>query len=88
MARLDTLREAEELRYLPLNTAMMRQAAEFWAQARRRHRPGAPPGELDADVILAAQAAAVGAEVATVNVRHLAPFVPARPWREIRPGEP
>jgi hypothetical protein len=61
----------------------MRRAAEFWAQARNLGIPTAPPEALDADVILAAQAARVGAIVATENVGHLARFVTALHWRAI-----
>jgi predicted nucleic acid-binding protein len=73
-----------ELRYLPINTTTMRRAAEFWAQARNLGTPTAPPEALDADVILAAQAESVGAMVATENVGHLARFVTAKPWRDIK----
>jgi hypothetical protein len=43
---------------------------------------------LDADMILAAQAAVLARDsgqtvIATTNVRHLALFSPARNWREI-----
>jgi predicted nucleic acid-binding protein len=69
--------------YLPLDTAVMRRAAELWAQARNQGMPTAPPEALDADVILAAQAEKVSAVVATVNVLHLARFVPAKHWRDI-----
>lgn len=74
------------LEYLPLTTAAMRQAAHFWAEARRRGRPTADPKALDADVILAAQATTLGAEnvvIATTNVGHLASFVSAELWPSI-----
>jgi hypothetical protein len=69
------------------------QAAEFWAIARRSGLPTADRLALDADVILAAQAATLdpamwgmpGSRVviATDNVGHLARFVDARKWRDI-----
>ena len=62
----------------------MRRAAEMWAIARQQGTPTADPREIDADVILAAQAESVGAVVATENVGHLSLFVDARRWREIR----
>jgi predicted nucleic acid-binding protein len=70
-----------QLTYLPLDTAMILRAAEFWALARNQGRPTADPSELDCDVILAAQAERVDAIVATENVGHLSLFVDARDWR-------
>jgi predicted nucleic acid-binding protein len=90
IGRLDSL--AARLEYLPLTTAVMRQAAEFWATARQRGRPTAPDHALDGDVILAAQATLIGGGgnrvvVATSNVGHLSLFVEARLWRDIKPDE-
>ncbi len=86
LRRLDTL--VTTLAYLPLTTAMMRQAAVFWAEARRQGRPTADDKALDGDVILAAQVVltATGygdAIVATENVGHLARFVTAYAWWDI-----
>ena len=87
--RLDQLRN--DLRYyVPITTAAMRKAAELWANARRRGLATADDKEIDADVILAAQAllfAGLGDElfVATYNTRHLARYLDARHWREIEP---
>ncbi len=86
LARLNGL--CESLMYLPLNTETMRQAAEFWAEARQRGQSTAKDAALDGDVILAAQAAIVargGNEsiLATTNVKHLDQFVDAREWRDI-----
>jgi hypothetical protein len=64
----------------------MRRAAAFWAQARQSGRPTAPDLALDADAILAGQAAALPAEdvvIATTNVGHLSRFVTAAPWHTI-----
>ena len=88
LQRLDTL--AARIGYLPLTTAVMRQAAEFWASARQRGRPTASNAAIDADMILCAQAALAGTEddeivVATSNVGHLSLFVDARHWRDIHP---
>jgi hypothetical protein len=79
--------------YLPITTAAMRQAAEFWAQLRQIGLPTADRLALDADVILCAQAATVnpldfglaGAAVvvATGNVGHLARLIDARRWQDI-----
>ncbi len=86
IARLDALRSL--LQYAPITTAIMLKAAEFWATARNRGRQSAVDASLDADMILAAQAAVLGVGhdqtvIATTNVRHLAMFAPARLWREI-----
>jgi predicted nucleic acid-binding protein len=85
LARLDEL--ASALRYLPITTAAMRKAAAFWAEARQAGRPTAPDLALDADVILAGQAATMLAEkvvVATTNVGHLSQFVAAALWDTIQ----
>jgi predicted nucleic acid-binding protein len=83
---IENLRElGRRFRYLKLTTAVLHRAAELWAQARRQATPTAADTALDADVIIAALAEREGAIVATENVRHLALFVPARPWKEIQP---
>ncbi len=76
------------LGFLAITTDAMRKAAEFWADARRLGRPTAHEMNLDADAILAGQAAtfSVGKVViATSNPRHLSRFVPAENWHEIGP---
>lgn len=82
---------AKEMRYLPITTAAMRQAAAFWAIARKERRQTADDKALDGDVILAAQAVTLrlpGAIIATTNVGHLTRFAPAAVWRDIDTGEP
>ena len=88
IARLDRL--CDGLGYLPLSTAIMRLAAELWAEARNAGLPTAHDAALDGDVILAAQARAVVAAngnetvvVATTNTAHLGRYVDARLWSEI-----
>jgi predicted nucleic acid-binding protein len=85
LGRLDALKGI--LEYTPITTPVMLKAAEFWAAARKMGRQSAGDRSLDADVILAAQAAVIGrdgeAVIATTNVRHLALFSSARLWREI-----
>jgi predicted nucleic acid-binding protein len=85
IARLDALNGI--LGYAPITTAVMLKAAEFWARARKMGRQSANDSSLDADMILAAQAAQLSggtdAVIATTNVRHLALFSPARIWRDI-----
>ena len=87
IGRLDALKGI--LGYAPITTVVMLKAAEFWASARKMGRQTANDASLDADMILAAQAATIAvkgneAVIATTNVRHLTLFAPARVWREIR----
>ena len=76
-----------QLEYLPLTTAMMRHAAQLWAQVRQIGQPTADPHALDVDAILAAQALRLGGSVivATSNPAHLSRFVPADRWENIVP---
>ena len=87
IARLDALIDrVHDIEYLALTTPAMRQAATFWAEARREGRPTAADPALDGDVILAAQAATLdrtGVVVATTNVRHLSRFVQAKLWSDL-----
>jgi hypothetical protein len=82
------------LGYLAITTATMRQAADFWAQARRQRRPTALDLALDGDVILAAQATLLAIQendsvvIATENPRHLIHFAVAEHWRNIQPPTP
>jgi hypothetical protein len=78
----------QQLDYLPLTTAVMDYAADLWAAARWAGLPTAGPRDLNADVILAAQALTLGEPsviVATTNVAHLSRFVPADVWQNIHP---
>jgi predicted nucleic acid-binding protein len=83
IGRLDALKSM--LMYLPITTPAMLKAAEFWATARNVGRQSANDASLDADMILAAQAATLGVDavIATTNVRHLALFSVARIWSEV-----
>ena len=66
----------------------MRQAADFWAIVRQAGLPTAGDKTIDADVILAAQAATLGTPdivIATTNIGHLSRFVPAELWQNIVP---
>jgi hypothetical protein len=86
IARLDGLKRT--LRYLPISTPVMPQAAEFWVIARKCGRKTADDASLDAAVILAAQSVVEMREgnrviIATTNVRHLELFSRAQHWRAI-----
>lgn len=83
---LDALRA--RVGHLAVTTEVLLLAAEFWARLRQHGLPTAGPAELDADMILAAQAALlIGAGhtvvVATTNVGHLSRLVPADLWQQI-----
>ena len=78
LTRLDQL--ANLCSFLPVSTAMWRRAAGFWADARQHGLPTASPVALDADVIIAAQAAEVFATVVTNNPGHISRWVPVRAW--------
>ena len=88
--RLKGIRRLDQLKlslgYLPITTAAMLKAAEFWASARRQGQPTAHDLALDADVILAGQAATLGKRrvvVASTNPRHLRRFVTAEHWQDV-----
>jgi predicted nucleic acid-binding protein len=90
IARLDAFNAAEAGRFLSLTNAALLRGADLWAQARNAGTPTADPKELDADVLIAAQALDMGLPtsdfvIATVNVGHLALFVPPDHWTNINP---
>jgi predicted nucleic acid-binding protein len=68
LAHLERL--ISQIKYLPITTAAMRQAAAFWAQARQQGQPTA--GDNTTDFV-----------IATTNIRHLSRFVPADLWQNI-----
>jgi predicted nucleic acid-binding protein len=83
LANLDALPSL--INYVPITTADMQKAAELWAKSRKTGRSVGDPHELNADVILAAQAIRLGATIATENIGHLSQFTEARPWSTIKP---
>jgi predicted nucleic acid-binding protein len=86
LKRLDELKGS--LEFAPITSEAMLLAAEFWANARRKGRPTSGGDSLDADVILAGQAATFATRsvvVATSNLKHLSRFVNAKIWHEITP---
>jgi hypothetical protein len=90
IARLNAFNAAEPDRFLAVTNAALLLAADLWAQVRNAGTATADPKELDGDVIIAAQSLDIGIPksdfvVATVNVGHLALFVPAEHWTKIIP---
>ena len=78
---------AVQLEYLPITTAVLREAVKMWAAVRKIGQPTADRHALDVDVILAAQATSLGVSVivATSNPSHISRFVPADLWQNIVP---
>jgi hypothetical protein len=79
------------LTHLTLSTDAISKAAEFWALLRQSGIPTASPDALDADAILAGQAALAGQPgdtviIATTNMAHLNRFpgIDAQMWDQIR----
>jgi hypothetical protein len=77
--------------HLPLTTDAIIKAAEFWAFVRQAGVPTASPDALDADAILAGQAALAGqpgdtVTIATTNLAHLSRFpgIDAQTWDQIQ----
>ena len=86
IVRLNNLNAA--VGFDPITTAVMDQAATFWAQARKMGKPTASDAALDGDMILSAHAALItdrghSVTVATTNVKHLSLFCDARLWADI-----
>jgi hypothetical protein len=76
------------LKYQPISTAMMRKAAQLWAETRQQGKPTAHAEALDGDVILCAQALSLtfpNVIVATTNVGHISRFITASDWQTIYP---
>ena len=92
LRRLDyALDPSSGFRHLTLATDAMIRAAEFWAFLRQSSIPTASPDALDADAILAGQAALAGqpgdtVTIATRNLAHLNRFpgIDAQTWDQIR----
>ena len=92
LRRLDyALDPKSGLKHLTLTTDAMIKAAEFWALLRQTGVPTASPERIDADAILAGQAALAGQPgdsviIATTNLAHLNRFpgIDARLWDQLR----
>ena len=92
LRRLDyTLDPSSGFDHLALTTDAIIKAAEFWAFLRQTGVPTAASDALDADAILAGQAALAGlpgdtVTIATTNLAHLSRFpgIDAQNWDQIR----
>jgi hypothetical protein len=92
LRRLDfALDPSSDFVYLTLSTAAIIKAAEFWAFLRQSGISTASPDALDADAMLAGQAALAGqpgdtVTIATTNVMHLNRFpgIDAQIWNQIQ----
>jgi predicted nucleic acid-binding protein len=73
-----------EVGYVPIDTAMMRDAAALWAILWNAGQPIGSADALGADVILAAQARAAGATMITDNPSHLGRMVPVAAWKDVK----
>jgi hypothetical protein len=85
------LNRGSGFRHLTLSTDAIIKAAEFWAFIRNSGIPTASPDALDADAMLAGQAALAGqpgdtVTIATTNLAHLSRFpgIDAQIWDQIR----
>lgn len=90
VVRLDKFNKIYPARSLPLTTAHMRRAAQLWADSRNAGFATADRFALDGDVILCAQALALGFAaneviVATSNTKHIRRFIAAEEWENIIP---
>ncbi len=72
-----------EIAYLPIDTAMMRDAAKLWAHLWNIGQPIGTAEALGADTILAAKARAMDATVITDNLAHVGRMVAAVRWQEV-----
>jgi predicted nucleic acid-binding protein len=67
--------------YVPLTTETMRLAAQLWADSRMRGRSRDSEASLDVDVILAAQANQMEAQIVTTNEKHFHGIADVFDWR-------
>lgn len=88
LSRLDAM-IAQAGGVLTLSDDVMLEAAELWAEARRRGRQTASDQRLDADMIMCAHSRVLAeqgyvVEIATTNTKHLSAFVVAKQWYSIK----
>ena len=83
IAHLNAFVDANPRRHVPLTDPALRLAAELWAMKRQAGEPTADVKNIDADIILAAQALTFGVPaeelvIATTDPRHFARLVDAK----------
>lgn len=90
---LDSLRDTKTIDFLPITTEVIKIAAEFWADTRKRGISTSDDKNIDADMIISAQWKILTQEypgrsvlIATTNVKHLKIFAQdsAQEWENIR----
>lgn len=90
---LDEFREENLIDFLPITSEVLIQAAEFWAETRKKGIPTSSDKNIDADLIISAQWKMLTKEhpgravyIATKNLKHLRIFVGdfALEWESIR----
>ncbi|QDL11141.1 type II toxin-antitoxin system VapC family toxin [Brasilonema octagenarum UFV-E1] len=86
---LDELREIID--FLPITSALLKQAASLWAAARSQGIPTADDKSLDVDIIISGHWQILKEDfpgryivIATTNVKHLSRFTEAKVWRDIK----
>ncbi len=90
VVQLSAFNTAAPGRFLSVTNSALLLAAQFWAQSRNAGATTADPKELNADVLIAAQAIDAGIPsadfvIATNNLGHFSRFVPADLWSNITP---
>lgn len=89
---IESLNELQEIiTFLPITSALLKEAATLWAFARSQGIPTADEKSLDVDIILCAQWKLLTEEfpgrsivIATTNLKHLSRFAAAKAWRNIK----
>lgn len=81
----------EVIDFLPLTKIVLKEAANLWAQAHSQGIQTADNKNIDADIIICAQAKVLQAEnpgqyivIASTNTKHLKRFTEAKEWRDIK----
>ena len=86
---LDEIRDIID--FLPINSVLLRKAADLWASARSQGIPNSDKKSLDEDIIITAHWQMLTENfpgryivVATTNVKHLSRFSEAKVWKDVK----